>query len=143
MGEDAPLDLVWAGAADPRFPSLYDLARSPRARTLGAVSAAELEWLYANATLLVFPTRYEGFGFPLLEACARGTPVLASDIPPLREVGGDAAIYAEPSGLAAAIRQAIAEADARSRAGIERARLFSWDETARRAVAAYLEVLRA
>ena len=62
-------------------------------------------------------------------------------IPPLREVGGDAAVYAGPAGLAEAVRRALQESEARSRAGLERARLFSWDETARRAVAAYREVL--
>jgi len=136
MGEDAPLDLVWAGAADPRFPSLSDLARSPRARTLGAVSAAELEWLYANATLLVFPTRYEGFGFPLLEACARGTPVLASDIPPLREVGGDAVRFVPVDDVMAwsdAVVALAADASERQRlaaAGRERASQFDFAATA-------------
>ena len=61
--------------------------------------------------------------------------------PALREVGGDVPVYAEPDGLAAAIRLALAEAEPRSRAGLERARLFSWEETARRAVAAYREVI--
>ncbi len=59
-------------------------------RTLGAVGQADLEDLYAAATLLATPTRFEGFGLPVLEAMARGVPVLCPDLPVLREVAGDA-----------------------------------------------------
>ena len=73
---------------------------------------------------------------------ACGTPVVASDDPALREVGGDAAVYAGAGRLRAKRCAGRCESsDARSRAGLERVRLFSWDETARRAVAAYREVL--
>src|SRR5262249_52476344 len=76
-----------------------------------------------------------------LEAMACGTPVVAADEPALREVGGDAAVYADDAGLAAAVRRTLAEREARSRAGIERARLFSWEETARRVVGGYRPAL--
>jgi glycosyltransferase involved in cell wall biosynthesis len=107
----------------------------------GYVDKAGLAELYRRAACLVLPSRYEGFGLPLLEAMACGTPVVAADDPALREVGGDAAVYADGDDLADAVRRALGDRDARSQAGIERARLFSWDETARRAVAAYREVI--
>jgi glycosyltransferase involved in cell wall biosynthesis len=122
----------------------YGLARELERRGAdlrGYVDKPQLAELYRRAACLVLPSRYEGFGLPVLEAMACGAPVVASDEPALREVGGDAALYAGADGLAAAVRQALSEADERSRAGVERARLFSWEESARRAVAAYLEVL--
>jgi glycosyltransferase involved in cell wall biosynthesis len=103
LGAPPALDLVAVGALDPRFPSLDALARETGARgvhVLGAVSPGTLAWAYTHATLLVFPSRYEGFGFPLLEAAAYGTPVLASDIPALRELGEGVARFVpanEPS----------------------------------------------
>lgn len=87
LGEAAPLDLVVAGAPDARHPGLAALGGTARTHALGAVSPGELEWLYAHATCLVFPTLYEGYGLPLVEAAARGLPVLCSDIPALRETG--------------------------------------------------------
>jgi glycosyltransferase involved in cell wall biosynthesis len=111
------------------------------AQLRGYVDKSQLADLYRGAACLVLPSRYEGFGLPVLEAMACGTPVVATDEPALREVGGDAALYAELDGLAAAVRRALSEGEERSRAGVERARLFSWDESARRAVAAYLQVL--
>ena len=109
----------------------------------GYVEKAELATLYRRALCVVLPSRFEGFGLPVLEAMACGTPVVAADEPALREVGGDAAIYADDAGLAEAVRRTLADRDARSRAGIERARLFSWDETARRVVDGYRRALAA
>jgi glycosyltransferase involved in cell wall biosynthesis len=77
----------------------------------------------------------------MLEAMACGTPVVATNDPALREIGGDVAVYADRAGLADAIRRALSEREERSRAGLERVQLFSWEETASRAVAAYRDVL--
>jgi len=89
---------VAAGPSDPRFPTLTGFSGSDRrhVHSLGWVSPGELEWLYRNARLLLFPSRYEGFGFPLVEAFAHDLPVVASTAPALREVAGGAAAHAPP-----------------------------------------------
>ncbi len=107
----------------------------------GFVSKDELVALYRGAACLLFPTRYEGFGLPVAEAMASGTPVVATPDAAVKEVGGDAILYAEPGQFAAAVRRALEERDRWVRAGLERARLFSWEETARRTVEVYREVL--
>ena len=105
----------------------------------GYVPKEELVRLYQRAALLVFPTRYEGFGLPLLEAMASGTPVVAAPDAALREVAGDAAVFTRD--LAEGIRRALAERDLLATAAIERARAFSWERTARRTVDVYREVI--
>jgi glycosyltransferase involved in cell wall biosynthesis len=85
---------------------------------LGAVPPAQLTWLYENATMLLFPSRYEGFGFPLLEAASHGTPVIASDIPALRELGEGFARFLDSGDAPAwarAIRQLTEDSAARAR----------------------------
>lgn len=123
-----------------------DLARELRRRGAdlrGYVEGDELASLYRNASALVFPSRYEGFGLPVLEAMASGTPVVAADDAAVREVAGAAALYAQPGDLAAAVRQALDRHDELATAGLERARAFSWAETARRTLDVYREVLGA
>ena len=139
LGEQRPLDLVAAGPIDTRFPSLVQLTNCAGVHELGSVSAAELEWLYANAVLLVLPTLYEGFGLPLLEAMDRGLPVIASNIPALRETGGNAPRYALPGDLeswCAAVMELAKDPAARERMrvlGKERAKHFDWAVSAARA----------
>lgn len=117
-----------------------------RVKLLGFVSEAVLNDLYERAALLAFPSRYEGFGLPPLQALACGLPVAASDIPVLREVLGDCAWYAPPKNaeaFAAAFSAILAggtAADARCAAGRERAKTFSWRETARRVADVYRSV---
>jgi glycosyltransferase involved in cell wall biosynthesis len=107
----------------------------------GYVTKEELAELYRGAACLLFPSRYEGFGLPVLEAMASGTPVVAADEAALREVAGDAAVFAPPDALAEGIERALRERETLVLAGLERARLFSWETAARRTLAVYREVL--
>jgi glycosyltransferase involved in cell wall biosynthesis len=133
------LPLVVAGPE--KDAALAHALREGGAELRGYVSKAELLTLYRGAAALVLPSRFEGFGLPVLEAMACGAPVIAADEPALREVAGEAAVYAEGGDFAAAARRALAERVARSAAGIERARLFSWEQTAALTVEVYRRVL--
>ena len=133
------LPLVVAGPE--KEPELAHELRAGGADLRGYVPTPDLADLYRGAAALVFPSRYEGFGLPALEAMASGTPVVAADEPALREVAGDAAVYAGDGDFAAAVRLALDEREARVEAGLERARLFSWAETARRTADVYRRVI--
>ena len=120
------------------------LGLETRTEFAGHVEKHELAKLYRGAECLVFPSRYEGFGLPLVEAMASGTPVVAAASGSIPEVAGDAAILVppgDPSALAGGIERAIADRDRLVRAGLERAGRFSWAETARRTLALYRELL--
>ena len=103
----------------------------------GWVDDEELADLQRRARAAAFPTLAEGFGLPVLEAMSLGLPVLASDLPVLREVGGDAALWFDPldlESIADALRTAATSPvvlSGLSSAGLERARLFSWERVAR------------
>ena len=99
----------------------------------GSVSRDELVSLYRRASALVFPSLYEGFGLPPLEAMACGCPVAASALPSLLEVCGDAAVFFDPddtSAIAAGVEEALTRASELSAAGTARAASFTWDATA-------------
>jgi glycosyltransferase involved in cell wall biosynthesis len=133
------LRLVVAGPE--REPALARELERRGADLRGYVEKDELASLYRGAAALVLTSRYEGFGLPVLEAMACGTPVVANPDPAVQEVAGDAALYAEPDALTDAIRRAIAERNRLVAAGLERAGRFSWDETARLTLEAYREAL--
>jgi alpha-1,3-rhamnosyl/mannosyltransferase len=147
LGDDAPLELVACGRELARYPGVAKMAAERGARrvtALGHVSEAELEWLYRNATLLLFPSTYEGFGFPLLEGFQRGLPVVASDIPALRELDDSAARFVpatDAGAWAAAVVRLASDEITRHRMaerGRARAAELSYGQTAR----TMLEVLR-
>ena len=133
------LPLIVAGPE--KEPELARALREGGADVRGFVDKTELARLYRAAAALVLPSRFEGFGLPVLEAMASGTPVVAAPEPALLEVGGDAVVYAEGGDYAAAVRRALAERGHRVAAGLERARQFTWTETARLTVQAYRKAL--
>jgi glycosyltransferase involved in cell wall biosynthesis len=107
----------------------------------GFVPKDELVRLYQEAAALVFPTRYEGFGLPVAEAMAAGTPVVATPDAAVREIGDTAVAYADPDDFAATVVRVLADPAPWIAAGLERASLLSWEETARRTVAVYREAI--
>lgn len=132
---------------DPLAPVVDRLGLGAWVRLRGWIETAELEQLYAEATALVFPTLFEGFGLPTLEAMSRGCPVICSDLPVMHEVAGDAARYIDP-GDAASIAEGItalladpAERSRRSAMGLEQARRFGWERTTAETRAALLSVV--
>jgi glycosyltransferase involved in cell wall biosynthesis len=132
---------LWiVGAPDPRYtPTLEALAAergvAQRVKFLNYMPYAELPRLLNQAIALVFPSLWEGFGLPVLEAMACGTPVITSNLASLPEVAGDAALLVDPtngSALADAMLQVATDAQARSqlrKAGLRRSRQFSWAKT--------------
>jgi glycosyltransferase involved in cell wall biosynthesis len=133
------LPLVVAGPE--KEPRLARALREGGADLRGYVEKSELAELYRGAAALVMPSRFEGFGLPVLEAMASGTPVVAAPEPGLQEVAGEAAVYAEDGDFAAAVARALADRERLSAVGIERAKRFSWAETARRTADVYRRVL--
>ncbi|MDR3685362.1 MAG: glycosyltransferase family 1 protein [Coriobacteriia bacterium] len=113
----------------------------------GHVEDPQLRTLFAGAQTFVFPSRYEGFGLPPLEAMSFGAPCIVADATSLPEVVGDAALLFPPgdsAALAGAIESVLTDPELRddlAHAGVERARLFSWAHTAEETVAVYREVL--
>jgi glycosyltransferase involved in cell wall biosynthesis len=141
LQDDALVVLV--GHAEPYEADLRALAEElgvrERVRFLGYLPDAELEGLWLLASCAAFPTLGEGFGLPVIEAMARGVPVACTDLPVLREVGGEVPHYFradDAESAAKAIESAWADGDA-PRAGRERASRFSWEAAARGTLEAY------
>jgi glycosyltransferase involved in cell wall biosynthesis len=132
---------------DELFAKVASLGLKERVIFAGYAPDEDLPCWYNAATVFVYPSLYEGFGMPPLEAMACGTPVVASNAASLPEVVGDAGLTVEPEnvpGLAEAMRCAWEDASLRgelSRRGIERAQGFTWEATARATVESYRRAL--
>jgi glycosyltransferase involved in cell wall biosynthesis len=149
MAEDKELFLVCAGGGpftpdETRF--LRRLGIGGRARQYG-INDSSLCQLYRRAIAFVFPSLYEGFGLPVLEAFACGCPAILARASSLPELGGEAAAYFEPKsydGMKDTMARVTEDEDLRAamvRKGTERARLFSWDKTAEETKKVYQEMV--
>jgi glycosyltransferase involved in cell wall biosynthesis len=154
LGKWGVRQLVLAGPEVPGMAGMDEIHEAIRQLDLsrsvvlaGRVADENLPGLYANASLLVVPSWYEGFGFPVLESMAVGTPVVASNVASLPEVAGDAAILVSPHDveeLANAIADVLANpslaAELRSK-GLSRAQQFNWRRTAAQTIQVYRSVV--
>ena len=143
--------LVLAGKDGYGHEAVHDFIRqedlTARVVVLGYVKKDRLDILYQAASVLLFPSLEEGFGIPVLEAMARGLPVVAAGTSSLPEVGGEAALYVDPhdpADMATKILQAVEDTTLRDQMiekGFARARHLSWRRTAEATLALYDEVL--
>jgi glycosyltransferase involved in cell wall biosynthesis len=151
-GEDnIPQHLVIAGGAGWKTKAVPPLIRSfdinERVRFTGYVKEDDLPAVYSLGDLFVFPSFYEGFGLPVLEAMACGVPVVTSNVSSLPEVAGDAAVPVDPHSvedIARGMRLLLYDDDMRAACiekGLERARLFTWEKCARETMAALEELV--
>ena len=130
----------WRGA-------VHQFGLSETARCLGIIQRDKLPDLYNSVDCLLFPSLYEGFGWPPLEAMACGTPVIASNAASLKEVIGDAGLMCGPQdnkGLAEAMKAVFTNNQLRQdliERGFKRARLFTWEKTAQKTFEVYERVL--
>jgi len=128
---------------DSLFSSLRELGIEERVLFTGYLSDNDLCALYSSCRVFIYPSKYEGFGLPPLEAMACGAPVIASSIPSIREVTGETARLVAPAGsddLAQAIVTLLRDENERQRlsvAGLKRAQQFSWNRTAQLMLGVY------
>jgi glycosyltransferase involved in cell wall biosynthesis len=142
LREDPGLSVVLAGGGPPTTAEQNYL---PGRIHQIPVTADTIAHLYQQAELFVFPSRYEGFGIPLLESMTCGCPVVCTDIPVFCEVAGDAAVYydpAKPGSLCMAMKDAMNNREELQRKGRARAALYSWQRTAEQTKRIYETVIR-
>ena len=149
---DVDWPLIVAGGTGWQYDRIFQLVRQlelvERVRFVGYVAGTQLPLWYNAATLFVYPSLYEGFGLPVLEAMACGTPVIAANTSSLPEVAGDAGLLVDPRsvrGLASTMLMVARDGELRQQLGQrgrERAREFSWTRTAELTVEVYRQALR-
>jgi glycosyltransferase involved in cell wall biosynthesis len=129
--------------------AVVDAGVEDRIRFLNFVGIDELARLYRTATVFAYPSLYEGFGIPILEAFSSGCPVIASNVTSIPEVGGNAALYFDPlneSEIAQTLLQVLNDANLRNslkELGYARASQFSWKNTAQQTLAVYKKCMEA
>lgn len=135
----------WEKSASYR--AVKEAGAEDRVKFLGFVTIKELAYLYRDAKVFVYPSLYEGFGIPILEAFSSGCPVIASNVTSIPEVGGDAAQYFDPfdeSDISKTLLRVLSDPQLRcslKELGLARAKKFSWTETARKTLAVYRECM--
>jgi glycosyltransferase involved in cell wall biosynthesis len=140
-----PLTLIFAGAKRD-ISSAVDRPSTDGVRTLGYVSNPQRNWLYKHAKAFIFPSLYEGFGLPILEAMSIGTPVLTSNCGAMAEIAGDAALLVDPrdtDSIADGMERVATDRSLRnelSEAGKRRAAQFNWRSTAEKTAAVFRAV---
>lgn len=148
----AGAELVLAGHEDERYPQVYEAVTRlglHDVRLLGAVPDEDLAPLYSDATGFIFPSLYEGFGLPVIEAMACGAPVACSNTSSLPEIVGNAAITFDPhneADMAVAMRRLLQDDGLRrylAEAGPRRAALFTWGRVAEETLEVYRSALAA
>jgi len=133
---------------DPIYEAIRSTGMTDFVHMTGFADDADLPALYSQALITALPSLYEGFGIPVLESMACGTPVLTSNVSSLPEVAGDAAIMVAPSdqdAITEALERMITDADLRAdlaRRGLERAQMFTWAAAARQLAGVYAGMLK-
>lgn len=144
-------DLVLVGRrtwlSDETFASLESSGVTAHIHIIGHVDDAELPAIYRGASVFIFPSLFEGFGFPLLEAMASAVPVASSDLSSLPEVGGDAVVYFDAlneDDIAEKVHTLLNDSALRAsliERGLERIKQFTWETTARQTIDVYTRAL--
>ncbi len=143
--EKIEFDVVIVGGTNQKVFGAQSKKLESNVTYMDHVSDNQLRSLYEHAACFIYPSLYEGFGLPPLEAIACGCPVIASDIPPIREVCGPAALYCDPHNvgdIAEKINRMLTDESLRQQfieSGLQQAKLFSWAKTARQFVDLLLE----
>jgi len=117
----------------------------PHVQTLGFVSETDLSALYSSATVFAYPSLYEGFGFPVLEAMACGAPVVTSNVSSLPEVAGNAAVLIDPlsvDSIKSGITKALNTSQTLRTKGFAQVKKFTWDKTAQQVMEVYEKINR-
>ena len=148
---NTPVNLVISGYANWQNSSAYRAVQAAgaegRVKFLGFISISDLALLYKHARVFVYPSLFEGFGIPILEAFSAGCPVIASNLTSIPEVGGDAGLYFDPlneNEIVQSLMRLLTDARLRDKmieAGRIRAQQFTWMETARKTLAVYRECM--
>lgn len=146
QSSESPRKLVLVGPGRNVYSEL-ELPSVKGVQNIGFVEEPELTWLYRNASLFVFPSLYEGFGLPILEAMSAGTPVLTSNVGAMAEVASEAGYLVDPTSVPE-ITDGIQvllnneeDRDALIRSGERRAAKFTWKRTAQQTVDVYQKVI--